>query len=377
MLRMQMLDPVWRIGQHGCGEQAINRRAVVRVTPRHAVTRQIARGLTAAASRSRAVERVVQAVDRRTRHTRWILPVLMYHRVDADRPQADLDPILRSAAPEAFEEQVRLLAAEYHPLSLDDLLAVRAGQHELPERAVLLTFDDGYRDFAVHAWPVLQRHQVPATLFVPTAYPDDPTREFWWDRLYRAFMRTSRTAALTTRVGTFSLESAAARYESCRTLAEQLKGLPDDDAMRIVEYAVGALGAHPAAPAVLGWDDLRSLVREGLTVAPHSRTHAMLDQVPRERLEYEVMGSRHDIEDAIGRCPPVFCYPAGRRSALVEQVLHDAGCLVAFTTELGHNDLRSAEWLGLRRINVSPRVTRTVLRALLNPLAARLLRRLG
>jgi peptidoglycan/xylan/chitin deacetylase (PgdA/CDA1 family) len=147
--------------------------------------------------------------------------------------------------------------------------------------------------------------------------------------------------------------------------------------MRIVEDTVGALGAHDPTPAVLGWDDLRRLVREGLTVAPHSRTHAMLDQVPRARLEDEVIGSRRDIEAAIGRCPPVFCYPAGQRSAPVEEVVHGAGCTLAFTTELGHNDLRSAEWLGLRRINVSPRVTSTVLRGLLNPLAAPLLQHLG
>jgi hypothetical protein len=86
---------------------------------------------------------------------------------------------------------------------------------------------------------------------------------------------------------------------------------------------------------------------------------------------------RRDIEAAIGQCPAAFCYPAGQRSALVEAVLHSAGCTVAFTTELGHNDLRSAEWLGLRRINVSPRVTTSVLRAILNPWAAPLLRRLG
>jgi peptidoglycan/xylan/chitin deacetylase (PgdA/CDA1 family) len=306
-----------------------------------------------------------------------MLPVLMYHRVDRDLPHGDLDPILLSATPESFEDQVRLLATEYHPLALDEFLAVRTGQGGLPRRAVLVTFDDGYRDFAEHVWPVLQRHRVPATLFVPTAYPDNPAVDFWWDRLYRAFTRTTRTDELTTPLGTYSLRSAAARYTSCRSLAEKLKRLSPDDAMRIIEDAIGALGAAPRVPAVLGWHDLGRLAREGLTLAPHSRTHPMLDQASHARVEDEVWGSRRDIEDAIGRCPPVFCYPAGQRSAVVEDVLHAAGFMVAFTTELGHNDVRSAQWLALRRINVSPRVTTTVLRALLNPLAARLLRLLA
>jgi peptidoglycan/xylan/chitin deacetylase (PgdA/CDA1 family) len=300
----------------------------------------------------------------------------MYHRVAAPF-DCDLNPVLRSATPESFEEHVRLLAAEYSPVSLDDVLAARVGERELPQRAVLVTFDDGYRDFAEHGWPVLRRYAVPVTLFVPTAFPSNPKAEFWWDRLYRSFSHTTRRDELRTALGTLSLRSAAARYASCRTLVEQLKKVPHARAMCIVEDVLGALGELPARSSVLGWDELRRLVGEGLSVAPHSRTHAMLDQVCRRELEEEVVGSRRDIEEALGYCPPVFCYPAGQRSALVEEVLQAAGYTVAFTTELGHNDTRTAEWLGLRRINVSPRVTTTVLRALLSPLSGPLLRGLS
>jgi len=337
--------------------------------------RRISHALITAASRSASLARLASGLDRHTPHAPWSLPVLTYHRVDRSQSPSDLDPILLSATPEVFAEHVRLIATEYHPLGLDELLHVRAAQSALPKRPVLLTFDDAYQDFAMYAWPILQRHGVPATLFVPTAYADNTSAgEFWWDRLYRAFDRTARTDQINTQLGEFPLNSAALRYAACRNLAERLKGLDHDVAMRIVEHLLQALGPPQPVRSVLSWNDLRRLADEGVTVAPHSRTHPMLDRLPRARVEEEVNGSRSDIQVAIGGCPPVFCYPAGQRSILVEEVVCDAGFSLAFTTEPGHNDVRSAEWLRLRRINVSPRVTPSVLRALLNPVSARLLR---
>jgi peptidoglycan/xylan/chitin deacetylase (PgdA/CDA1 family) len=298
----------------------------------------------------------------------------MYHRVDVERERPPYDPVLLSATPEAFDEQMRLVAAEYEPLSVDALLDVRAGRRALPERAVVVTFDDGYLDFGEHAWPALRRHGVPATLFVPTSFPDAAPDGFWWDRLYRAFDATRRTDVLRTPVGMFALARVEDRYASCRALTEAIKAVPHAEAMQIVDTVADELGAAPVSASVLGWDDLRALAAEGVAVAPHSRSHPMLDQLPLDQLDDEIAGSRRDIEQRIGVCPAVFCYPAGQNSPAVVDAVRAADFDVAFTTEVGVNDVRDANWLTLRRVNVSPRVTPTVLRALLNPWSARLLR---
>jgi peptidoglycan/xylan/chitin deacetylase (PgdA/CDA1 family) len=338
------------------------------------MVRRAMHGATRVASRSHAVDAALRAVDRNVPRPKHVLPVLMYHRVDEARDAPPYDPVLLSATPDAFDEQMALLATEYEPLSADALLAVAAGRQPLPPRAVVVTFDDGYVDFAEHAWPALRRHGVPVTLFVPTAFPDGAPDGFWWDRLYRAFTATTRTDTLVTPVGTFALATANDRYDSCRALAERIKGVPHRDAMAIVDTVTDALGAAPAPRSVLGWDDLRALAAEGVAVAPHSRTHPMLDQLPAGELDGEIGGSRNDIEQAIGACPPVFCYPAGQNSPAVVDAVRAAGFDVAFTTDVGVNDVRDGDWLTLRRINVSPRVTPTVMRALLNPWSARLLR---
>jgi peptidoglycan/xylan/chitin deacetylase (PgdA/CDA1 family) len=145
-------------------------------------------------------------------------------------------------------------------------------------------------------------------------------------------------------------------------------------AMDFVEEVIAELGGAEPRHDVLGWEDLRRLSREGVTVAPHSRTHAMLDKVPEERLVDEIVGARRDIEAELGSCPPVFSYPAGQWSPQIERTLQQASYEIALTTQTGTNRLHDVEWLALKRINVSRAVTRVILRGLLLPSARGVLR---
>jgi len=92
------------------------------------------------------------------------LPVLMYHRVADDAP-----PALRRYAvpPELFNDQLALLRRRgYHAITLDEWRRAVARRERLPGRPVLITFDDGYRDFHEHAWPILRDHGMTASVFL-------------------------------------------------------------------------------------------------------------------------------------------------------------------------------------------------------------------
>ncbi len=109
-------------------------------------------------------------------------PVLMYHYISVPPEDADAYRQDLSVTPEDFRAQMAYLAASgYTPISLYDLnLALRWGT-PLPPRPVVLTFDDGYRDFYEHAFPVLQELGFTATVFVITARLDagDPAYLTW------------------------------------------------------------------------------------------------------------------------------------------------------------------------------------------------------
>ncbi len=305
---------------------------------------------------------LVGALERLERPRSNVLTVLMYHRVDEVGAEPDLDPSLLSATPQGFARQIEHLARTRHLVSMPELLAVRRKEASLPPRSVMVTFDDAYRDFDVHAWPVLRDHGAPVTLFVPTAFPDSTGPGFWWDRMYRAFCTTTRRLPLATAAGSIPFATPQERLRAFTQLRNHLKGLPHADAMAQVDAVEAALEVTDAGCKVLGWARLRALAAEGVVLAPHSRTHPILSRLPVDDVAGELIGSWEDLEREVGSTPRVFAYPAGGHSRQVVDVLATAGFEVAFTTERGTNDLRGARWLELARRNVGVRSSLGVLR---------------
>jgi len=168
--------------------------------------------------------------------------ILTYHSIDPSG-----SPI--SVAPEAFAAHARFLASG--GVRVVPLAELAQPREDEGGDALAITFDDGFANFASHAWPVLREHGLPATLFVVT---DRAGGTNAWD---------------------------------------------------------GAPGlAIPELP-LLSWPDLARLAGEGLDLGAHGRTHASLRGLPRERLEAEVAGSRDRIREETGRTPAAFAYPFG------------------------------------------------------------------
>jgi peptidoglycan/xylan/chitin deacetylase (PgdA/CDA1 family) len=333
---------------------------------------ELVKRIGALAARSAELSGFLALVERACESSEHRLRVLMYHRVAEPDADADLNPGLISARPAEFAQQMHFLARRYRVLSLPEVLECCRKQLPLPPRAVLLTFDDAYRDFAEHAWPVLCRLRLPATLFVPTAYPDRPGRAFWWDRLWAAIVRTPGDAEIDTPHGRLSRRSTTERESACRRLSELVKELPHDRAMDLVDRICDRLGAAPVRGRVLGWEALRRLRAEGLTLAPHTRTHALLHRVPRERLREEIAGSLCDLERETGAAPAALAYPSGGFDEQVVRVLEEEGFELGFTCIRGVSHLRIDDRLRLRRIPVGRRLTAPLLRAQMLPWASEL-----
>ena len=111
--------------------------------------------------------------------------ILSYHRVN----NSEVDTWALSVSPERFLEQMRALRAVAEPCTLTDI-AVGLLRGELPHNAVAVTFDDGYLDNLLNAKPILEKFEIPATVFVCAGWVgrDD---ELWWDQLERALLLTT------------------------------------------------------------------------------------------------------------------------------------------------------------------------------------------
>src|SRR5690606_41799450 len=110
------------------------------------------------------------------------------------------------------------------------------------------------------------------------------------------------------------------------------KSLSMDQGMAIAEQIAGALQDRTPRCGVLGWDELRQLAAEGVTLGAHTRTHPLLTRVRLDVARREVVGSLEGLRREIGEVLPVFAYPAGAYNAEVVAMLKEARFRLAFTT---------------------------------------------
>jgi peptidoglycan/xylan/chitin deacetylase (PgdA/CDA1 family) len=215
------------------------------------------------------------------------LRVLTYHRVNDDHPH---DRLTVPAA--AFADQMRLLVEEaWRVLPLDRALRTWSEGGALPDRAVAITFDDGYADNLEVALPVLERCALPATFFLATGL-----------------------------VGT---AATLDRYRGCC-----------------------------ARDAMLSWASVRALASRGYALGGHGRRHLELASLPPLQWPDEITGSADDVERETGSRPQLFCYPRGSENAAVRQAVAAAGYAGACTVRPGANPA-GIDPFGLRRTEVA------------------------
>lgn len=282
------------------------------------------------------------------RRSRGVI-VLMYHRIGTT---ADGIAGLDAAH---FRSHMEWLREHCSPIAPEEFRSFAAA----PRRrrpAVLVTFDDGYRDYAELAHPVLARLGIPALVFLATAYVDDPWRMFWWDALRRGVELVSAAdVALPWQPGTpVPLRNLDERDRFLRLVKRHLKQVPDDTKEALVQELLGRMGVSPAAlrseRRMMTWDEVRAV--SGLTRwGGHTVSHPILSQVDEVRVDAEILGCRQRILEETRNAPRYFAYPNGRAMDFDDRTraaLRRHGFDLAFSTIEGVNG-PDTDWLAVRR----------------------------
>ncbi len=252
----------------------------------------------------------VGALLRRKRPWRGVL-IVNYHRI-APLEHPPINPDLWSATPAGFEAQVRFLSRHCEVIGPEEL------EPRLADRrpSVLITFDDGYRDCAQHALPVLRAHGVPATFFLTTGFIDRRATA-WWDEIAWMVAHSPHRRLPADRWVGEELILEGAGHAPATRLVDRYKSLPWELRERFVEHLAIATGSgrRPLADQDgdwLTWQDARELASAGMTIGAHTATHPILASLPAS-LQHEEVGSSLDrLEQELGRRPSLFSYPVGR-----------------------------------------------------------------
>lgn len=227
------------------------------------------------------------------------LRVLMYHKVNDHWP----NPITVPTA--VFAEQMALLGElGYTLVSLAEVRDHYLDGASLPPKAVLITFDDGYRDNLENAFPILREHGYPAVIFVPIGYLDPDARP-----------------------------------------------LPHEESL----FRMGVRNS------TLDWDQLAELELGGVRIESHGIGHRRLAELDPDEALREIALSRLRLEECLGREVEAYAYVKGSRADFRQEhvsLVRQAGYKLAFTAVSGANDV-DADRHQLLRYNIEPYAART------------------
>jgi peptidoglycan/xylan/chitin deacetylase (PgdA/CDA1 family) len=308
--------------------------------------------------------RAIQAVGA----DRWLAPaarglgvILTFHHVSPEPAAAFAPNRLLGITPDFLDLTLRELDARGFEVIGLDAVPERLAEPDYGPPFAVLTFDDGYRDNAVHAQPVLARHGAPWTLFVTSGFADQSGR-LWWIELERAIARLDRVRIP---IGARSLDLPA-RSPQEKSLAfeavyRDLRGGGEPELLARIADLCRQAGFEPgevAAELCLSWSELRDLARDpALTIGAHTISHPMLAKHPAEVATREIDVGRARIEAELDRPVRHLSYPVGdpgsagpREFALAAQM----GFATAVTTRPGHLFAEHAGYLhALPRVSIN------------------------
>lgn len=179
-----------------------------------------------------------------------------------------------------FQTQMALLSAlRWQTLSMDE---VHQGleQETYPEKSVVLTFDDGFANFEEHAWPILMRFGLKATVFV-----------------------------VVDRIG------------------QKADWLSSGD-----------------RPVLMDIQTLRDLYGQGVAIGSHTLTHPRLSQLSLAMQQQEIADSKKKLEDLLGHAVEHFCYPYGDFNETTVTIVQEAGYKTALTCERRRTSLEDSPY---------------------------------
>jgi peptidoglycan/xylan/chitin deacetylase (PgdA/CDA1 family) len=253
----------------------------------------------------------------------------MYHRIS---PPGSTEGI----SADIFRQQMEIVKRSFNVMTLNELMRSHDNGYT-PDNAVVVTFDDGYHDFADYAFPVLRELDIPATLFVTTGFVSEELW-LWPDQIRYALDQTKVPKIQLPGVsGTFNI---AEELEQCwHRIADHCMLVSNTEKLTLIDALFERLDLEkpikaPEAYRPLTWDQIRAMGGLGLEVGSHSHSHPILTQLDDNELRSELVTSQEVIRKQLKFDSPAFCYPNGQKvdfDRRVKKALLDLGYKWAVT----------------------------------------------
>jgi peptidoglycan/xylan/chitin deacetylase (PgdA/CDA1 family) len=253
--------------------------------------------------------------------------ILTYHRVlEKWEPALDYSQPGMVVTLATFERQLSFLERHFEVVPLSALLDDKTARRPAGRPRCVITFDDGWRDNYDLAFPMLHRHDLPATIFVTTDLIGTE-RAFWHTELIYLLMYGELSQLLRDKAALRAYPQAvrdglrgcagAGRASSAAdvdALIETVKATCDERVIQqLVEALMRAAGLRrpliPERRFFLDWDQVRDMAAHGFEIGSHGCTHRIMTRLSPEEANRELVRSKADIESRVGRNVTHFAFP--------------------------------------------------------------------
>ncbi len=269
------------------------------------------------------------------------LTIVGYHRVvPALSEDYPFNEELVSANPQQFRRELQYYARNFDVLSVSELVACLQKPGSLPARPAIITFDDGYADNAEYALPLLKEAGIRACFFICTGMVG--TWNVPWYEQFVCCLKLSNTQVIPSPFGegdpSYRVDEANLR-SSIQRFRQNLRRVSWAEIQECLHFLRATTGVDPQTqlrqPLFMSWQAVDTLIRAGMEIGGHTRTHPILSRVEDpETLSAEIAGCRLDIQRQLGYNAISFSYPVGLHEAMsasADEHIRQAGFMLSFS----------------------------------------------
>lgn len=315
----------------------------------------------------RAMSLAYYALSRNSTGLKGKVALLMYHRVLAEK---DLEKYYVQPGMyvrnDVFERQMSYLKKNFRILRFSELLDMwKDGVWDDSQRYCVITFDDGWLDNYIHAYPVLMKYDIPATIFLPTSLIG--TNQWFWPDKVGFILSNTFSGRLKTSSALFAKwpwmrnDKAESIGDKINYMIEDIKQLHEDEIEALVDDAFSVLDlVLPDDRILLNWTEIEEMSGHHISFGSHSLSHAILTKLSVEKVRFELESSLKVLREKDINHVPVFCYPNGNYSKEITELAKSAGYAAAVTTRFGVENSSPQRPFALKRIGIHNDISDTV-----------------
>ena len=270
------------------------------------------------------------------------LYVFNYHRI-GDAQDTEFDRAVFSCTEKAFEKHVILLKNNFTVINCQQLITLINNQELTQDRYAIITFDDGYVDNYIKAFPILKKHNISGSFYIATDFVGS-THIPWWDEIaYLLRNSCGQSYSLPNKEEKFFLEERTID----RTIREIMTGAKTQEEYSVLDVLADVRKMFPLALSLLqkensqlfmSWPQIKDMAENGMEIGSHTLSHRILSRLSKEDQNNEIFISKEILENKLNRTINTIAYPVGRYNCynelsyeLVEKAKYD----LAFNNEPG------------------------------------------